>query len=311
MGGTGDMKVRVLLLVVLFVLSGAQPALANNPPGPQAGLAVILILPIMMGLSLLGGAYAVLVRLRGTRRRMPYILGAIVGVLIAAMHEGLAAAVGLIFGLIALIRGIRMIGWGWDTWMRQEPPHHLAAAHAWRLIPAGVFLVPVSLFLIGMPIAFGGYDPSPSFICQKQLIEFVADQLAYANAEQSTSGTRRFATMTNDDPEFCEKLSSACGRSSVGVEYGADAESFTVSMLASRRYPPFPYNYLTSQPAYRADETGEIRMAYVRHGERCPADAPVVWRVDPDRPETSVEAFTSTDRALSLPSVNPPSPSSD
>ena len=46
------------------------------------------------------------------------------------------------------------------------------------------------------------------------------------------------------------------------------------------RFPFFPYNYLTSQPSYRADETGQIRMAHVHKGDQiCPADAPVVMKV--------------------------------
>jgi hypothetical protein len=46
------------------------------------------------------------------------------------------------------------------------------------------------------------------------------------------------------------------------------------------RFPFFPYNYLLSQPSYRADETGQIRMIYVHNENKlCPENAPVVMNV--------------------------------
>jgi len=51
-------------------------------------------------------------------------------------------------------------------------------------------------------------------------------------------------------------------------------------MLPKARFPFFPYNHLTSQPTYRADETGKIRMISVHHQDAvCPPDAPVVMQV--------------------------------
>ena len=58
-------------------------------------------------------------------------------------------------------------------------------------------------------------------------------------------------------------------------------EEQTVYMLPMGKMPFFPFNYLTSQPSYRADETGRIRMLRVhRRNHLCPEDAPVVMRVE-------------------------------
>jgi hypothetical protein len=55
---------------------------------------------------------------------------------------------------------------------------------------------------------------------------------------------------------------------------------FTVLLRARTAFPMFPYNYLTTQPSYRADSSGQIRMAAVHDRKTaCPPDAPVVARV--------------------------------
>jgi len=60
-------------------------------------------------------------------------------------------------------------------------------------------------------------------------------------------------------------------------------EALVAGFVAYRtptRMPFFPFNYLTSQPTYRADETGRIRMVRVHWtDQRCPPDAPVVLQI--------------------------------
>jgi len=274
-------KNMVFFLTAFFVFSVPQIALANQPPGPQAALAEILILPIMMLLSLVGGGYVVLRRMRGKKSpiRIPAVLGAILAILFSGAHEGYAVIVALIFGIIALVRGLQMISWGLEARSGEERSEYLREANPLRLIVAGSVLVPVTLLLAGMPFAFNGYFPYPF---GKELVKFVAYQLAYAHFEESRTGERRFRKITKEDLEFCQLFSMACRRSYVDVDYDADGKSFTVYMLPPHRFPFFPYNYFTSQPSYRADETGQIRMVYVHKRERCPADAPVVLQIDRD-----------------------------
>ena len=51
-------------------------------------------------------------------------------------------------------------------------------------------------------------------------------------------------------------------------------------LRARTAFPMFPYNYLTTQPLYRADSSSQIRMVAVHDRETaCPPDAPVVARV--------------------------------
>jgi len=65
----------------------------------------------------------------------------------------------------------------------------------------------------------------------------------------------------------------------VKIEFSQDHQSFAVYLLP-KQLPFFPFNYLTSQPSYRGDQTGRIRMIRVnRKDHLCPDDAPVVMRV--------------------------------
>lgn len=282
----------VLALALLLVVGLASPALANDPPGPQMILAEVLILPLMMFLSLLGGAYVIL-KSRPPKTRMAFrpprvFIAAtltILAILFSFTNEGWAILLAPFFGIIALERGLRMIGWGLRLLSTKIPPEHLANANRWRLIPAGVLLVVVTLFLMAMPLVFFGYGSrshSRNRDIEGAVRTFVAYQLAYGNLEKSRTGNVQFHRLRLDD-EFLRHFSWAGADVRfllpVRVEYGADEKNFTIYGLPYG-FPPFPYNYLASQPCYRGDETGQIRMIYVyNRDERCPANAPVVLRV--------------------------------
>jgi hypothetical protein len=65
------------------------------------------------------------------------------------------------------------------------------------------------------------------------------------------------------------------------VDFDPDDKHFTVYVLPYSKFPPWPYRIWTKQGSYRADETGQIRMIWVKRvDEICPADAPIVIKVD-------------------------------
>ena len=277
MDGAMSMKTQFVSLAIIVFLGVPQPALANMPPAPaQSMLAAVLIPFIMVILSLVGGGYAVLERLKRKESPSTIIIG-VLGVIFVFIFLGIfgSVLVALFCGIIALKHGFQMIQWGWRARSSHERPEHLSEVNPRRLIPAGAFLIPITIFLMGMPVAFLDYWPAPR---ARLLIDFVAYQIAYADSEESKTGERRFHEITRDDPEFCEFFKLAC--SNIDIEYGADGKSFTIYLLPVRIFHFFPYNYLTSHPSFRADETGQIRMTYVHNGERCPPDAPVVTKVD-------------------------------
>ena len=284
--GEARMMKRVVFLVILLMFSLAPPALGNIGPSPETLLAEVLILPIMMIVSLVGGGYAVLNRLGGKKSGWRPA-GAIIAIFISTVDDDPATLVALIFAVIALARGLQMIRWGWRARSRQERPEHLTQANPWRLIPAGVTLVPVTIFLLGIPFAFHGY--SPALIAQRHaLIDFVTYQLAYADLEEWRTGEQRFHKITKDDPEhlhFASGFPLGVGKPiwdyRAQVEYGPDGKTFTVRILP-HTVPFFPYNYFSARPSYYADQTGQIRMIYVHNRERCPADAPVTVHVGSD-----------------------------
>jgi len=259
-------KITILSLSLLLLFVIAQPVLANQPPGPNLMLSEVLILPAMIILTLIGGGYAVLSRLKGKKRPLLKIIAAILAIIFSAMQEGLAFLVVVIFAVIALERSLKMLYWGIKSIGSNQKPEHLTEAKPSRLISAGAILFLVTIFLAGMAVAFVTYWPE---IGQERretnLKKFLTYQLAYAQIQKSKTGNITFDETVNYDD--------------LNIEYGVEDKSFTVYMLPVE-FPFFPYSYLTSQPSYRADETGQVRMIYVHKKEiLCPPDAPVVWKI--------------------------------
>lgn len=275
MGVDLTMKTKqIYFTAIAIVLFGAQPALANQPPGAQIMLAEILILPIMALLSLLGGAYAIINRQEKKKRK----LKTVIAIVVSGINEGLGVLVALVFGIYALIRGFQMLLWGIGAQSFHKSRAHLAGANPLRLIAVGVSLILITLFLTGMAVAFVGYWPEIGRESrEKDLKQFVTYQLAYARWEAERTGQAVFRPLPADNfniPGFVPPDSH------VRIEYSQDGNHFTVYMLPTERIPFSPFNYLTSQPSYRADETGRIRMIRVnRKDHLCPADAPVVMHI--------------------------------
>jgi hypothetical protein len=272
---------RIVIVALALILLTAGPAAANDPPGPQTVLAEILILPLMMLLSLAGGAYAILEVLSPRKKKRWGAIGrwggTILVILFSFAHEGFGFMVAVIFAIVAVRRGVQMLWWG----MRARPAGprlaHLQTANPWRLIPAGLSLVVLSLFLGSLPIAFFGYYPWDSSGTES-LKKYVTYQLALGRLEQARTGQAKFRRIEEQALQ-----TTGCGdrlRGGTRVEYDPSETGFTVLMLPKARFPFFPYNHLTSQPTYRADEAGKIRMISVHHQDAvCPPDAPVVMQV--------------------------------
>jgi len=279
-------KWRVAGTVALCLLAVAPSAHANQPPGPMLMLSEILILPVMILLSLAGGAYAILDRKTAKRRRVrSWARGllAVLAILLSGAQEGLGALVALIFGLIALGRAAQMLNWG-------ARGQKLAAAELAedgrrprpaRLMAAGAVLAAITLFLMGQAFAFVGYWPT--YAGREKLQQFqrlVAHQLAYAERQESRTGIHQHRRMTGE--ELRQSSFYALANPSFRIDYGPEERSFT-AYLAPGHFPFFPYNYLTSQPSYRADESGQIRMVQVHwQGALCPPDALVVMTIGQD-----------------------------
>jgi hypothetical protein len=264
---------------------------SNQPPGPQVLLSEALILPVMMLLSLAGGAYAIRERLRGerpSRRGILFILGAVLAILISAAHEGLGAVVALVFGIIALKRGGDMLLWGVGACLKKGKDTEPAGANPVRLIPAGVFLVLITLFLMGMSAAFVGYWPGiDQNRRERALVEFIASETARMRLDGES---KEIPSFTPGDGDIVDEFFDP-SRDVVDVIRSEDGEGFVVYVLPGR-FPFFPYNYLTSQPSYRGDETGEIRMIRVHDSDRrCPADAPVVLKVTEEDIKKALETL--------------------
>jgi hypothetical protein len=271
---------RCVVLALILVLLAAGPAAANQPPGPQLIVAEILLLPLMILLSAVGGAYAILHALQ-PKRKMRSVLtaaAAVLAVLFSATSGGIAVVIAGIFAALVLQRGVQMVWWGFRARSREARPAHLAQADPRRLLPAGAALLVLTTLLMGMVLAFAAYWPVGEGARQKSFREFVAHQIAIGRREQAKTGRVRFPPIAAEKSQ----LTSCPIRLPAGarVEYAPDGTGFTVLMLPKTAFPFFPYNYLTSQPSYRADGTGEIRMIEVHdRTTACPPDAPVIARI--------------------------------
>ena len=271
---------RVGCLVLSLILLTAGPAAANQPPGPQMLAAEILLLPLMVLLSVAGGAYAILHTLQPKRKvRIVLPVAAVVlAILVSATSGGIALVMAAIFAALALQRGVQMVWWGFRSRSAGTKPPHLAQASPRRLLPAGAALIVITTFLTGMALCFAAYWPMGEGVRQKAFREFVAYQVAVGRQEQAKTGRVRYRRIEAQasGQTSCPIRLPAGAR----VEYAPDTTGFTVLLSPKTRFPLFPYNYLTSQPSYRADGTGQIRMIEVHDRDTiCPPDGPVVARV--------------------------------
>jgi len=285
-------KSSIRCAVFLFVLFSAAPALANQPPGPQILLSEVLILPVMMLFSLAGGAYALRERIRGARpprREILLALGAILAILVSAAHEGLGALVALVFGIIALKRGGEMLLWGIGACNKKKRKAESNGANPLRLISAGALLIFATLFLIGMTAAFVGYWPGiEQDRRERALMEYMAFEMALMRLDDGDGSAAASYPPPSGDGDTIDEFFDV-SRDTVDVARDENGEGFVVYVLPGG-FPFFPYNYLTSQPSYRGDETGEIRMIYVHDSVHlCPADAPVVLKVTEEDIEKALE----------------------
>jgi len=270
------------------VVFSAAPAYANQPPGPQVLLAEVLILPVMVLLSLAGGVYAVRERISGERppkRGVLLILGAVLAILVSAAHEGLSAVAALVFGIIALKRSGEMLSLGIGACRKKQRDTVPTGANPLRLIPAGVLLVLITLFLMGMSVAFVGYWPGiDQSRRERALVEYLAFETARMRLDHGGEATSFPSGGSDIVDEFFDP-----SRDVVVVTRDEGGEGFVV-YVPPGRFPFFPYNYLTSQPSYRGDESGEIRMIRVHNPDHlCPEDAPVVLKVMEEDIERAME----------------------
>ena len=260
--------VRLLLIVGAMWLAWTSPAWANQPPGPQTLLSEVLILPLMMLLTALGGGYAVM-RAAGIKRPRWAIAVVIVAIFLTGINEGLSAILMLVFGPYALVRGVRLAVWGARA---LRPPEkrapHLVRASPSRLIAAGLLTCLTALALVGLNFAFLGWWPGESYT--EQAIKRAVALELHAGLPDRSGQVHPGAT---PDPGyyFDEEF-----------KFGPGGKSFQW-WVWPKRMPFFPYNYLVTLPSFYADQTGQIRMIRVhKTGQRCPPDAPVYFRVRPE-----------------------------
>jgi hypothetical protein len=292
----------VFFFTPLFIVLQTSNALANQPPGPQTILALIVILPIMVLFTFLGGGYSILkleenIKLKSKTKRkkerkqriwkyFPSLL-AVLAVIFSAAHVGIGVLVLIIFGMIAVARGFSMIFWGIKSLCSKNIPEYLKGAIAWRLLPSGLSLILITLFITGMGMAFAPWWPMDEYR-ESELKEFTAYHIAYSQLHKTKNGKPLYPKVTKDDDVYKECFSF---NQEIRLEYGDDGERFTIHMLPYG-IPIFPYNYLTSARTYRVDETGKIRMILVhKKNELCPTDAPVVMEVGEEEIIEAIERW--------------------
>lgn len=275
-------------LIALTMLFPSE-AWANQPPRGELSLGEVLILPLMMLCTALGGGYAVMRARNEMQGRLKWALAAILAILFSFTQEGLAGLLTWIFVGIAIWRGIRMIIWGLGA---TKPPEqrapHLAQAVSWHLISAGVIMCTIAVFIAGFPVAFVGYWPL-AHLLERDLKQLVAYELVKGKERQDVAGNPHYEDPTRNSTgsgrPTLEFQNFSFGRTryyEVDFSIGAGTRSFEI-WVWPKGFPFFPYNYLTSQPSFYADNSGQIRMIRARNtSERCPTDAPVYYRITPE-----------------------------
>ncbi len=285
---------NICILSFLLVFLSANPAMANFPPGPHEMLPMVLILPSMGFFTLIGGGYAEMKR-RGIKSfgRVNSI-AAVIFILVTTFFN-ISFMVSLIFACYAGYRGMLMFHWGIDYLLKQEKTEHSTDAKPKRWIAAGSLLILTTVFLVGMSFAFWNElyrfeHNRPSIEDRLNFLkELTAYQLAYARIQKSKKKPFLFDKSPLDKIKIFDESEKKFkktpfltkkNRGAISIEYDDSGQHFTLYMLPFEPIPIFPYSYLTSQPSYRTDETGNIRMISVHNKDhRCPAKAPIVMSI--------------------------------
>ncbi len=308
MNGEGRLSPRAwgtAATVAACILASAPNAYANQPPGPMLILSEVLILPLMILLSMAGGAYVLLEQKTPKQRRLgSWARGllAVFAILLSGAQEGLGLIVAMIFGAIALWRAGQMLVWGIRARgaAAPAPVEGERRPRPARLLVGGAALAAITLFLMGQALAFVGYWPTYSGGQRlQQLQRFTAHQMAYAEREESRTRIRQFRQMA--DEELRAYGFPALSGPMFRIEYGSDRRSFA-AYLTPRDFPFFPYNYLTALPSYRADQSGQIRMVHVHWPDTpCPPDAPVVMTIGQEDLKTARERLEAMEAVQAAP----------
>jgi len=263
----------------LATLLIASPAWANNGPSGQTVLAEILVLPVMMLFTALGGGYALLRIAEPKRRPVLQGLAAILLVLCSGAQGGIAVLVTFLFALVSFYRTGQMLRWAWRKRRgTAEDPIPGAGGGPARLAVAAVANALVTAWFVGLAICFAAWWP-----WEGQALRTATEIAAYEVAVARSAPDARFEVPSEAEPHrvrFKNGEFSVYGHQhGIIVTIAPDGRSFVVDIVPEG-IPPFPYRFVASLPSYRADETGVVRAIRTReNGARCPADAPEAARV--------------------------------
>ena len=222
----GELKMKrqpIILYVCVGIFLSSGPAMANNPPSGQTFLSMISILPIMIIFSMIGGAYAVLKQQKPDKSSKVFpIIGIVLAILFSMAHEGFAALVTIIFGMIAIVRGFQMLGWGLGALTHGEKPVYLCDARPWRLMACSVSLIAITVFLVGLSLVFHGslVKAYKYKDMEAALKEFVIHQITYAHKKKVETGQSRFDEAAQN--VYLKNYPNT------RVEYSPDGNHFTV-----------------------------------------------------------------------------------
>ncbi len=280
-----------MYIVTAIVIFCPQTVYANNPPSLHSVLSEILILPLMMLFTYLGGGYQILrlrkkqtVKSKTIAQKAFRITVIVIIILFSISMEGATLLVSFIFFIKAAKRGGKMIHWGTTS---SEKDQELQKWSRSRLILCGVLTIIMVSGLFGMNIAFINSHSHLSLksIVEKDLTELVLYQLQMGEKNREKFGEVRyenpkrgkFAALEFGDKAFfpSEKWMLSFSRHWVVKFFlGKNGKSFKI-FVWPKKFPLYPYNYLVSYPSFFADDTGKIRSIGVSTPRPCPEDAPI------------------------------------
>lgn len=283
---------KLFTLSGLLVFASASPALANNPPGPMLMLAEVASALLLVGCSLIGGYYSVSPRpdKSSSSATCCKIALVITVFLLSGTHEGWPLIITLVISGIAVVRSLKMFFLGIQQ-LRQAQSDSLQHAVTWRLFFAGTVLLASAIFFFGMAVAFqSSFVGTGSNYAEERRTErfkkFVTYQMAYAQLAEQETGRTRFHRPSKHEPYLWRFKYEFSEEQSFRLQVTFDDDKGKFSAFLPAMLPFFPYNYLTSAPAYRGNEAGEIRMIRMQDTlQEFPPDAPVVMRISAEEIE--------------------------
>lgn len=253
-------KVAVFSLALFyapaFILLDPAYALANQPPGGNSVMSLLLEVILLIGLTLAAGGYGVFRRMDASKSKFARIfknaLGIIVGTLVflfGAVNVGAALFALIVFSIYGVVRGVQMIRWGRAA-KKSPRPVYLDGVNPGRLLASGIALIVLTPMIFGYGILSIGESQQP----------YKKRGLAYQINSEARSAYNAAQTYLADNPKAVEATCADIEKTGYKIPHIVSCQS-DMTLNSGGITITGPESWGLSNPSATVSYSGELTPA--------------------------------------------------